>query len=206
VQWCRDGDLWRLFCVLYFKRATCSTFQTCILNSHWGHTMSGSMADIQSSTAEIRRGNKKEERKKNKQDENIMVCPILHRATIIRFRYVTDGRTWWKIPWQPTIHTSSSSKGCRKKLAANVDIICWWSSAISLRFISEVGLAEWRIWKKASHSLINALRTSVLLRRSRLNANLDTGDNARDEVNVKQSRKFVWRTVTILISKAVVPC
>jgi len=32
------------------------------------------MADIQSPTAEIRRGNKKEERKK--QDENIMVCPI----------------------------------------------------------------------------------------------------------------------------------
>jgi len=36
--------------------------------------MSGSMADIQSVTAEIRRGKKK---KKNKrQDENIMVCPI----------------------------------------------------------------------------------------------------------------------------------
>jgi len=38
--------------------------------------MCGSMADIQSAAAEIRRG-KKEERKKNKrQDENIMVCPI----------------------------------------------------------------------------------------------------------------------------------
>jgi len=33
------------------------------------------MVDIQSPTAEIRRGNKKEERRK-KQDENIMVCPI----------------------------------------------------------------------------------------------------------------------------------
>jgi len=33
------------------------------------------MVDIQSLTAEIRRGNKKEERRK-KQDENIMVCPI----------------------------------------------------------------------------------------------------------------------------------
>ena len=30
VQWCRDGD----FCVLYLQRAACSTFQTCILNSH----------------------------------------------------------------------------------------------------------------------------------------------------------------------------
>ena len=24
----------RIFCILYFQRATCSTFQTCILNSH----------------------------------------------------------------------------------------------------------------------------------------------------------------------------
>jgi len=37
-----------------------------------------SMVNIQSPTAEIRRGKKKkeEERKKKKQDENIMVCPI----------------------------------------------------------------------------------------------------------------------------------
>jgi len=37
------------------------------------------MVDIQSPTAEIRRGKKKKEeerRKKKKQDENIMVCPI----------------------------------------------------------------------------------------------------------------------------------
>jgi len=35
------------------------------------------MAGIQSAAAEIRRGKKKKERKKNKrQDENIMVCPI----------------------------------------------------------------------------------------------------------------------------------
>jgi len=37
------------------------------------------MVDIQSPTAEIRRGKKrrkKEERRKKKQDENIMVCPI----------------------------------------------------------------------------------------------------------------------------------
>ena len=53
--WCPDGDFWRLFCVLYFQRAACSMFQTCILNSHQGHTMCGSMADIQSATAEIRR-------------------------------------------------------------------------------------------------------------------------------------------------------
>jgi len=37
------------------------------------------MADIQSATAEIRRGKKEEEeerKKKKPQDENIMVCPI----------------------------------------------------------------------------------------------------------------------------------
>ena len=42
--------------------------------------MCGSMADIQSPKAEIKRGKKeerkKEERKKKPQDENIMVCPI----------------------------------------------------------------------------------------------------------------------------------
>ena len=34
VRWRRDGDFLTIFCVLYFKRAACSTFQTCILNSH----------------------------------------------------------------------------------------------------------------------------------------------------------------------------
>jgi len=39
--------------------------------------MCQSMVNIQSPTAEIRRGKKEEEeRKKKKQDENIMVCPI----------------------------------------------------------------------------------------------------------------------------------
>jgi len=36
--------------------------------------MYGSMKDIQSPTAEIRRG--KEEERRKKQDENIMACPI----------------------------------------------------------------------------------------------------------------------------------
>jgi len=42
--------------------------------------MCGSMADIQSAAAEIRRGKKKKKKKKKKknkpQHENIMVCPI----------------------------------------------------------------------------------------------------------------------------------
>jgi len=44
----------------------------------WGHTMCGSMADIQSATAENRRGEKEERKKKKKkpQDENIVACPI----------------------------------------------------------------------------------------------------------------------------------
>ena len=46
-------------CVLYFKRAACSTFQTCILNSHKGHAMCRSMVDIRSTAAEIRRGKKR---------------------------------------------------------------------------------------------------------------------------------------------------
>jgi len=39
--------------------------------------MCRSMVDIQSPTAEIRRGNKKkEEEERKKQNENIMICPI----------------------------------------------------------------------------------------------------------------------------------
>ena len=64
-QSCAMVPRWRIlaiFWVLYFQRATCSTFQTCILNSHYGHIMCRSMVHIQSATAEIRQG-KKEERK-----------------------------------------------------------------------------------------------------------------------------------------------
>jgi len=62
VQWCRDGEFLAIFCVLHFQRAACSTFQTCILNLHLGHTMCQSMVDIQSVLAEIRRGKKEERR------------------------------------------------------------------------------------------------------------------------------------------------
>jgi len=31
---CAMVSRWRFFCVLYFQRAACSTFQTCTLNSH----------------------------------------------------------------------------------------------------------------------------------------------------------------------------
>jgi len=38
--------------------------------------MCGSMADIQSAAAEIRRGKEKRRKKNKRQYENIMVCPI----------------------------------------------------------------------------------------------------------------------------------
>jgi len=31
ARWYADGDFWGHFCVLYFQRAACGTFQTCIL-------------------------------------------------------------------------------------------------------------------------------------------------------------------------------
>ena len=51
-QNCAMVRRWRFvaFCVLYFQRTACSTFQTCILN------LCGSMVDILPPTAEIRRG------------------------------------------------------------------------------------------------------------------------------------------------------
>jgi len=43
---CADGDFGVIFLRPAFQRAACSTFQTCILNSHQGHTMCRSMVDI----------------------------------------------------------------------------------------------------------------------------------------------------------------
>jgi len=34
VRWCPDGAFLAIFWVLHVQRATCGTFQTCILNSH----------------------------------------------------------------------------------------------------------------------------------------------------------------------------
>jgi len=58
VKVCRWRIFYDFFCILHFQQAACSMFQTCILNSHKGHTMCRSMVDIQSATAEIRRGKK----------------------------------------------------------------------------------------------------------------------------------------------------
>ena len=71
------------FCVLYFQRAACSTFQTCILSSHKGHIMCENMVDMQSATAQNRRGKKEERRKKKKKkprQQNVMACPLLSKV------------------------------------------------------------------------------------------------------------------------------
>ena len=61
------ANFWR-FLRLYFS----STFHTCVLNSHQGHSMCGSMVDIQCATAEEKRRRKKKKNNKKPQDENIM--------------------------------------------------------------------------------------------------------------------------------------
>ena len=81
VGWCPDGDFRRLFWVLHLQRAACSTFQTCILNSHQGHAMCRSMVDIQSVAAEIRRGKKRRRRQKETTGQKYN-GPLLHRAAI----------------------------------------------------------------------------------------------------------------------------
>jgi len=76
-QSCAMVPKWRFFASCVFSEPRAAHFQTCIINSHYGHIMCGSMVDIQSPTAEIRRGKKvEEEDRKKPQDENIMVYPI----------------------------------------------------------------------------------------------------------------------------------
>jgi len=74
VRWCPDDEFLATFCVLYFQRATCSIFQTCILNSHWGHIMCRSMVDIQSATADIRRGKRRRRKKTAWRKHNVRIC------------------------------------------------------------------------------------------------------------------------------------
>ena len=77
---CAMVTRWRLFaivCVLHFERAACSTFQTLHFKLALGHTMCGSMADIQS--AAVRLGEEKKEERKKKELEcgpmpNLMVA------------------------------------------------------------------------------------------------------------------------------------
>ena len=76
-QICAMVSRWRIFgdfLILRFQRAACSTFQTCILNSQLGHNMCRSMVDIQSATADIRRGiKKKKEERNHRQKYNVRI-------------------------------------------------------------------------------------------------------------------------------------
>jgi len=67
-QICAMVPWWRFFLRPVFSASRVQHVSDCILNSYWGHTMCGSMVDIQSVTAEIRRGKKR--RKNKRHDEN----------------------------------------------------------------------------------------------------------------------------------------
>jgi len=60
-------NFWRFFASCIFSEPRAAHFQTCIPNSHQGHIMRGSMVDIQSATAENRRGKEEKKKKKNKE-------------------------------------------------------------------------------------------------------------------------------------------
>ena len=83
VRWCPYGEFLAIFCVLYFQRAACSTFQTCILNSHYCHIMCGSMVDIQFPTAENRRGKKEEKEERRNHRTKILWLALFYRAAIM---------------------------------------------------------------------------------------------------------------------------
>jgi len=74
VRWCPDGDFGYFFasCISASRAQHVSDLHSkfAFMPHHVWKT--GSMLDIQSPTAEIRRGKKKKDRKKKLQDENIM--------------------------------------------------------------------------------------------------------------------------------------
>ena len=101
---------------IFVQRATCSTFHTCILNSHWGHTMCGSMVDIRSAAAEIRRGKEEEERR----TRNVGQCPRDGRPAEYRWRPLQRRKVWLTpttgVPCSNAVKTRNPLKlaGCPK--------------------------------------------------------------------------------------------
>ena len=91
------SHFWQFLGPAFPASRACSTFQTCILNSHEGHTMCGSTVNIQSPTAEIRRGKKERRRKEETTGQNTMVCPIPygdHRKTKATFSRLASYGIW----------------------------------------------------------------------------------------------------------------
>jgi len=81
---CVMVPIWRIFGSCISSELHAAHFRPA-LNLHYSHTMCGSMVDIQSATAEIRRG-----KKKNKlQDKNIMSTSAMQAAIIMKEYSVT---------------------------------------------------------------------------------------------------------------------
>jgi len=98
--------------------------------------MCRSMVDIQSPTAEIRRGKKR--RKKKKQDENIYVS-LLHRATIITTAKHTESRC----DWVRTIKVSNRvSKRCVLQVTSGLRNAV--TDSISTRHTTDVINVHWQ--------------------------------------------------------------
>jgi len=145
VQWCRDGDFVPHFSVLHFQRAACSTFQTCILNSHYGHTMCASMVDIQSPTAEIRRGKKKKQTTGQKYN-----APPLHRAAITRHTNVeTEPRASVKIhasrPSRDKTVSRDSVTGAQQLLRWPTVAKIFYGRGLLLR-VEGLPFRGWEVW------------------------------------------------------------
>jgi len=80
-------------------RATFSAIrvETSVLNSHYGYTMCGSMADIQSSTAEIRRW-KKEETTQLQFTYLLHVSHVMHQNLIGYISAISKPIQFWFKP------------------------------------------------------------------------------------------------------------
>jgi len=131
VRCCPDGDFLTTFCVLYLQRAPCSTFETCILNSHKGHTMCASMVDIQSATAEIRRGKKKKKERRTNDRMKIyyvvsFMAALLHRAAI-KYRPSLDKYVLFCRVWAVKQH-SIIERACSFQPHS---LFCYWSATCS---------------------------------------------------------------------------
>ena len=82
-----EGAKMAIFCVLYFQRAACSTFQTCILNSHYTATPCVEVWQT-SNLRPLRLG---EERKKPRQ-KRLRFSMFADTARITNVRIITVAR------------------------------------------------------------------------------------------------------------------
>jgi len=107
-----------------------STFQTCILHSHYGHAVCGSMVDIQCPTAEIRRGKKDRRRKIELTGQKYSGLPYYigtHSSYSVLDLFTKSKANgwlvvvWWLVVWRPG---SVDDNGCRTTKSINSDHYC----------------------------------------------------------------------------------